>query len=301
MSDEHPAGILRVRELYRVGWKILRAARWHLLVLTALLIIPGALIDTALFDAFDVNPDDISDTRFDMLASTGGFLLTQLAIIYVTLLTAAYLRTDAYSAETDGRAATAADNAMTEPGMTDNGMMDNGREGTGLPRRDILRMAEDAEHAGVPVFSRLMTRALRKYLPVLLAGIIGGILFLLGLVLLIVPGIIVIVWLAFYSEFIVLEDDGPLRSLASSRLLVKWHFWDVLNPALALMLPWLVLEYVIGFMFEPVTARFLASVTSGVGMLFATIAWTALFLNVRLMWKIPPEPKKGLMNREIGG
>jgi|GEM_PF-2069144 len=104
-----------------------------------------------------------------------------------------------------------------------------------------------------------------------------------------------------------MSDEHPAGILRVRELYrVGWKIlraarWHLLVLVMLLIIPWVALEFITDGIFDPVPARFLTSLTSGIGMLYATIAWTALFLNVRLMWKIPPEPKKGLMNREIGG
>jgi hypothetical protein len=75
--------------------------------------------------------------------------------------------------------------------------------------------------------SEALSVGLRRVIPVLLAGILGGLAIIGGLVLLIVPGLMLMVSLIFFSYDIILDGGGILSSLKRSHhyavLLVQYH------------------------------------------------------------------------------
>ena len=69
--------------------------------------------------------------------------------------------------------------------------------------------------------------------PIFIVGLITGILTLVGLILLIIPGIIVGVWLSF-SYFIVFDENKrSTDALKASKAYVEGYFWPVLGRLVA--------------------------------------------------------------------
>ncbi|SRR6056297_460223 len=64
-------------------------------------------------------------------------------------------------------------------------------------------------------------------------SILLGLIFLLGFLLLIIPGIILIVYLAFSAWILIFEDKGVVESIKGSASLVKGYWWAVLGRFLA--------------------------------------------------------------------
>ncbi|MBV9775142.1 MAG: hypothetical protein JO040_14410 [Gemmatimonadetes bacterium] len=64
-------------------------------------------------------------------------------------------------------------------------------------------------------------RALRRFLPLIAATLITGLLFVLGLVFLIVPGILVLLMMFAVMQVVVIEGKGPLEALSRSRDLAR--------------------------------------------------------------------------------
>ena len=68
-------------------------------------------------------------------------------------------------------------------------------------------------------------RGLKAFLPMLLGTILYGLAVAIGSVLLLIPGIILMLSLIFYSYLIVLEGDGPIAALKTSHNLVWGNWW----------------------------------------------------------------------------
>ena len=67
--------------------------------------------------------------------------------------------------------------------------------------------------------------AMRAFLPFLLSSLLYFLACMIGLVVLIIPGIYVGVAFGFYSMYLVLEGRGPIESLAASFRLVEGQWW----------------------------------------------------------------------------
>jgi len=70
--------------------------------------------------------------------------------------------------------------------------------------------------------------------PLVWVAFVSSILFVFGLILLIIPGVLLLVWWSVYQPAIVVENRA-WDSLASSRALVKGNGWNVFGLALILM------------------------------------------------------------------
>lgn len=112
----------------------------------------------------------------------------------------------------------------------------------------FLRLADGHAVGWSTLFSGL---SWKKALFYVVASILTTLLVLVGLVLLIVPGIIAMIALSFY-QLAIIEGAGPLEALKKSYTMTKGHWWR-------LFLLWVVLVFVV-----------LAGVLAlGVGLLFA--------------------------------
>ena len=94
---------------------------------------------------------------------------------------------------------------------------------------------------------------MRRLLPVILASLLYGLAVLGGSLLVIIPGIIVWLSLAFYALCITLEGDGIIESLRHSHRLVWGNWWRTAMIgsvvlvvyyvlSLAIEIPFIVLE-----------------------------------------------------------
>lgn len=77
--------------------------------------------------------------------------------------------------------------------------------------------------------------AMRAFLPFCLASLLYGLGMVIGLFVLIVPGIFVMVAFGFYAMFMVLEGQGPIKSLEASFRLVEGQWWYAFGFVLLLI------------------------------------------------------------------
>lgn len=89
----------------------------------------------------------------------------------------------------------------------------------------IRRIDDVAERRNALTLWASFTGAWR-YLPRMLgAGILYFLALIVGLVLLVVPGVFLMTSLLFYMYFVVLEDAGAIDALKRSHQLVRGHWW----------------------------------------------------------------------------
>ena len=67
----------------------------------------------------------------------------------------------------------------------------------------------------------------RSFLPYLAATILNGLIVVIGLVLLIVPGIILALMLIFTPYIVVDRELGPIKALKESARMTKGHWWEL--------------------------------------------------------------------------
>lgn len=65
----------------------------------------------------------------------------------------------------------------------------------------------------------------RRLPAMFVAGLLAVLVVGVGLLLLIVPGLIVMIWFVFAPSAVIIERLGPLESLSYSRALVRGHWW----------------------------------------------------------------------------
>jgi uncharacterized membrane protein len=79
---------------------------------------------------------------------------------------------------------------------------------------------------GMPIgLGVALIRGLKVFFPLLLATILYVLAVTVGMVLLIIPGLILMLSLIFYSYAIVLDGEGPIASLKTSHRLVWGNWW----------------------------------------------------------------------------
>ncbi|NCF27191.1 MAG: hypothetical protein GWP69_07395 [Gammaproteobacteria bacterium] len=140
-------------------------------------------------------------------------------------------------------------------------------------------------------FSTCAATGLRRLFPVILASLLYGLAMLGGFMLLIVPGMILWISLAFYALCIVLEGDGVLESLRHSHRLVWGNWWRtaVIGSvvlvvyylfSLAIEIPFLVLDQVL---FDPEAsgvAKIVQPMLSGLGSILSAVITFPLMIAV---------------------
>lgn len=95
-------------------------------------------------------------------------------------------------------------------------------------------------------------QAVQPRLPALIAaGIIAGIAIIIGLILLIVPGLFLITIWSMIGAVIVLEGRSAGESFGRSREIVRGHGWPVFGLLLIVFILVSIAEAVIGLLFAP--------------------------------------------------
>lgn len=118
-------------------------------------------------------------------------------------------------------------------------------------RMDKIARREEADA------SSAIAVGFKKLVPVVVAGILYMIAFVVGSVLLVVPGIILLLSLYFYMPLVISDNMGPVRSLLTSHRLVWGNWWRTATVFLVpffLMIVLLVLVGVIMAVFVGVGA-----------------------------------------------
>ncbi len=144
-------------------------------------------------------------------------------------------------------------------------------------------------------FGECLSIGLRFFLPQNALGIIVGIGVVLGLILLIVPGIILLLMLSVAAPAVVVERDGVFAALRRSAELTKGARWKILGLFLVVVAGYWLISLILGFVglesaVTPETAGFSASSLVGgtlLGTLFNAVWGTvqpALYIELR-QWK----------------
>ncbi len=111
----------------------------------------------------------------------------------------------------------------------------------------VVRTVQDVQDGRVDAsIGQLFSSVTGVILPLILVGFIVGIGVVIGLVLLIVPGLIVLTLWAVASPVVVVENPGVFASLGRSRELVRGNGWQVFGVIVSVFAVILVVSIVIG-------------------------------------------------------
>jgi hypothetical protein len=128
---------------------------------------------------------------------------------------------------------------------------------------------------------------------IIVGGILAGIGILLGLVLLIVPGLVLLTWWVLIIPVIVLEERSAGEAFSRSRALVRGHGWGVFGVIVLTILIVIAFAIALGLVllpFQDWLASFLSNVISGTLVTpFIAVTWTLLYYRLRGA-KEPSEP-----------
>jgi hypothetical protein len=124
----------------------------------------------------------------------------------------------------------------------------------------------------VPV-KNIFKDACKIYWPFLLLNVVLGILYLLGFVLLVVPGVLLVVSLTF-SRFVMIENGtGVKESILKSKAFTKGYFWKILYRLLVFGIAMLLSEAV------------LSLIPYGVGSIVTTLLSGLFLLPIYFLYK----------------
>jgi hypothetical protein len=91
-----------------------------------------------------------------------------------------------------------------------------------------------------------MSYGFRRILPVIFAGLLYVLAMMGGMMLLLIPGIIVSISLAFYTLCILFDGDGAIESLRHSHRLVWGNWWRTVTLTSVIMIVYMVIYLAIG-------------------------------------------------------
>ena len=139
--------------------------------------------------------------------------------------------------------------------------------------RQDLGIAETFGHAG------------RRLLPLAGAGILATIGIVIGLLLLIVPGLVLLTWWLVLSPVVMLEHRPVLESFGRSRALVRGSAWPVFGVVVLTLLVLLARALALGIVLLPLDEALRGFLQSAVGNSlaapFAAVAWTLTYFRLR--------------------
>jgi hypothetical protein len=117
------------------------------------------------------------------------------------------------------------------------------------------------------------------------ASILAGIAVAIGLLLLIVPGLVLITFLALIVPVIVLEGRGVTEAFRRSTDLVRGHGWAMFGVLVLTMVVYIVVGFIIGvilFALAPWARDFLSTIISGTLLApFTALALTLSYYRLR--------------------
>jgi hypothetical protein len=134
----------------------------------------------------------------------------------------------------------------------------------------VVRTVQDVQDGRVDAsIGQLFSSVTHVLMTLILVGLVVGICVVLGLILLIVPGLIILTLWSVASPVVVVEDTGVFEALGRSRELVRGNGWQVFGVIVSVFAIILVVSIVIGSI-------------GAIGDSFALIFLVQLLLNVAL-------------------
>jgi hypothetical protein len=128
---------------------------------------------------------------------------------------------------------------------------------------------------------------------VAVASILAVLGILIGLILLIVPGLVLLTWWALIIPVIVLEHRSAGEAFGRSRELVRGHAWGVFGVIVLMVLLLIGFEIVLGLVLTPLAdwlQSFVSQVVSGtLTAPFVAIVLTLLYFRLRAAKEPPAE------------
>ena len=120
---------------------------------------------------------------------------------------------------------------------------------------------------------------------IVVGGLLAGLGIVVGLLLLIVPGLVLMTWWVLLIPVIVLERTAAGAAFGRSRELVRGYGWNVFGVIVLAILVLLAFEIVLAIVLSPL-AEWLQTFVSNVagGTLtspFAALVWTLLYFRLR--------------------
>jgi flagellar biosynthesis protein FlhB len=156
----------------------------------------------------------------------------------------------------------------------------------------ITRATVSASEGRKATFGECLSAALRVVLPLVAMAILSGLAIMVGMFLLLIPGIILFLMWSVASPAMVIERGGIIGSLSRSAELTKGSRWKILAMFLVLMIAYWLLSLLIGVVgltaYRPSTvagltiANLIGSIILGTAFNTAAGAlWPSLYVELR--------------------
>ena len=120
---------------------------------------------------------------------------------------------------------------------------------------------------------------------IVVAGLLAGLGIVVGLVLLIVPGLVLMTWWVLVIPVVVLERTGAGAAFGRSRELVRGFGWNVFGVIVLTILLLLGFEIVLSIVLSPLDGwlqSFVSNLVSGsLTSPFIALVWTLLYFRLR--------------------
>lgn len=129
------------------------------------------------------------------------------------------------------------------------------------------------EGANENIGSALMY-AVKNFVMYIVVSIVFAAAVFLGLVLLIIPGLIVLVWFSLYQPVFVAEGNTTIKALSRSKELVKGYFWAIVGRMVLLGISIAVVTGLLGLI--PVASNIASLVISPISIAFLYLIYKDL-------------------------
>jgi hypothetical protein len=160
----------------------------------------------------------------------------------------------------------------------------------------LIKAVEDIRDGRADLsFSETLNRVRPHLAAIIVAGILAAIGVVIGLILLIVPGLLLLTWWVLIVPVIVLEGRSAGESFGRSRELVRGYGWNVFGVIVLTVLVLLGFRIVLDLVLFPLANElqsFLTELIVGtVATPFAVVAWTLLYYRLKGAKEPAAEPE----------
>ena len=158
----------------------------------------------------------------------------------------------------------------------------------------LIRAVEDIRDGRADLSFGETLGSVRSHLAaIIVAGVLAAIGIILGLILLVVPGLVLLTWWVLIIPVIVLEGRSAGESFGRSRELVRGYGWNVFGVIVLTVLVLLGFRIVLDLVLFPLANEIQSLVTElivgTVATPFAVVTWTLLYYRLKGAKESTPE------------
>jgi hypothetical protein len=150
----------------------------------------------------------------------------------------------------------------------------------------LVRAVEDVRDGRADMSLGQTFESVRPHLgSIIVAGFLAGLAIVIGLLLLIVPGLVLLTWWILIVPAIVLEGKSAGESFSRSRELVRGYGWNVFGVIILTLLIYIGISIVLRLILTPLAdwlESFVASIVVGtLAIPLLAVTWTLLYFRLR--------------------